>query len=214
MSEANISHPNEPAEVVNPQRNNWDEIFSIYRRAASGDYYARQELILRLAPSVETIIANNGNPFSEDERQEALLAVIETVDLRLGLSAEIEDDTRPFRNRLHSNLSTHVSRAVKRYRRHQDRAIPLPIYTDINPVSGEEILDTIVDQTIVKHELDLLPNRRREIIYDRYGFCGRDPQTLEEIGDKMNITRERVRQLADFALKRLNKEPNIQLFRD
>ena len=90
----------------------------------------------------------------------------------------------------------------------------MPIYTDINPVSGEEILDTIVDQTIVKHELDLLPNRRREIIYDRYGFCGRDPQTLEEIGDKMNITRERVRQLADFALKRLNKEPNIQLFRD
>jgi RNA polymerase primary sigma factor len=84
----------------------------------------------------------------------------------------------------------------------------------VNPISSDEILSRIGEGDIIKNELNLLPERRREIIYARYGFDEQDEQTLEEIGSKMHITRERVRQLGKSALERLSKNTNIKLFRD
>lgn len=40
-----------------------------------------------------------------------------------------------------------------------------------------------------------LTDREREILYERFGFNGNEPKTLEEIGKKYGITRERVRQI-------------------
>ena len=45
-------------------------------------------------------------------------------------------------------------------------------------------------------------------------FYGRDRKRYEEISTKLNVTRERVRQLGDKALKQLAKSNNIKLFRD
>ena len=38
-----------------------------------------------------------------------------------------------------------------------------------------------------------------------FGFDGGDPMTLETIGQKLSVTRERVRQIKDRALSRLRK---------
>ena len=40
----------------------------------------------------------------------------------------------------------------------------------------------------------------------RYGFDGGQPQTLEELGESMGVSRERVRQLENRALEKLKKK--------
>ncbi len=59
------------------------------------------------------------------------------------------------------------------------------------------------DVTLV---LGRLEAREADIIRLRYGLGGRDPLTLEEVGDCMGVTRERVRQLQELALRKLRRE--------
>ena len=40
----------------------------------------------------------------------------------------------------------------------------------------------------------------------RYGFDGETPKTLEELGEMMGVSRERVRQLENRALEKLKKK--------
>lgn len=55
----------------------------------------------------------------------------------------------------------------------------------------------------VSRALATLPVRESEIISDYFGLNGSNSLTLEEIGEKFNITRERVRQIKEKATKRL-----------
>jgi RNA polymerase nonessential primary-like sigma factor len=58
--------------------------------------------------------------------------------------------------------------------------------------------------------IDTLPQRTGEIICRRFGLRGYEPQTLEEIGILYNITRERVRQIEQEALKALRTKAHAQ----
>jgi RNA polymerase primary sigma factor len=59
-------------------------------------------------------------------------------------------------------------------------------------------------QEALRDALDELPDRQREVLKRRYGLNGeRDPESLEEIGRGLGITRERVRQIEAEALERL-----------
>lgn len=51
--------------------------------------------------------------------------------------------------------------------------------------------------------LKLLEKREREIIILRYGLDGKKEWTLEEVGEKFKITRERIRQLQNLALEKM-----------
>jgi RNA polymerase primary sigma factor len=53
------------------------------------------------------------------------------------------------------------------------------------------------------HELD---ERAREIVEARFGLGGQVPLTLQEIGERMGLSRERVRQLESRALARLRQD--------
>ena len=53
--------------------------------------------------------------------------------------------------------------------------------------------------------LDQLEPREAEIMRLRFGLEGLDPHTLEEVGEKIGVTRERVRQLQQQALRELRK---------
>jgi RNA polymerase primary sigma factor len=75
----------------------------------------------------------------------------------------------------------------------EDREVEGP---DIQTVSN-----VIKDQ--VQAALKALSDREAEIIRLRFGIDNNEPQTLEEVGKKFNITRERVRQIEAAALKKL-----------
>lgn len=51
--------------------------------------------------------------------------------------------------------------------------------------------------------LDALPWRERRLLELRYGLAGEEPLTLEQIGQQLGITRERVRQIEMSTLLRL-----------
>ena len=50
-----------------------------------------------------------------------------------------------------------------------------------------------------------LPARDLYILTERFGLNGKKPKTLEAIGKKLNLTRERVRQLQNIAIRRVKK---------
>ncbi|RMG82845.1 MAG: RNA polymerase sigma factor RpoD/SigA [Bacteroidetes bacterium] len=66
----------------------------------------------------------------------------------------------------------------------------------------------------INRSLSTLSEREREIIIRFYGLNGMDyPQTLEEIADEMGLTRERVRQLREKAIKRLRTTSRSKILR-
>ena len=62
----------------------------------------------------------------------------------------------------------------------------------------------------LRHALASLPERERDVIELRYGIGGRDPMTLEEIGRRLGLTRERVRQIELESLRRLAAAREMQ----
>ena len=58
---------------------------------------------------------------------------------------------------------------------------------------------------LVREMLVKLPARERNIIRARYGLDGGDGQTLAEIAEKIDLTRERVRQLETTALHKIRR---------
>jgi RNA polymerase primary sigma factor len=66
----------------------------------------------------------------------------------------------------------------------------------------------------VRRALDALPQREREVIEMRFGLTGARPYTLEEVGRAFNVTRERIRQIENHTLKKLESLPEAQRLRD
>ncbi len=66
----------------------------------------------------------------------------------------------------------------------------------------------------VRKALDALPQREREVIEMRYGLKGHQARTLEEVGRAFGVTRERIRQIENNTLKKLECLPEAQRLRD
>ncbi len=71
-----------------------------------------------------------------------------------------------------------------------------------DPLPDEVVEDSLRSQTLTASLL-ALPERHRTVVVLRYGLEDADPKTLEEIGRRLGLTRERVRQIEVEALKRL-----------
>ena len=56
---------------------------------------------------------------------------------------------------------------------------------------------------VIEELFDGVPERERCIVTDYYGLYGDAPKTLDEIGSEINLTKERVRQLNEKALKKM-----------
>ena len=66
----------------------------------------------------------------------------------------------------------------------------------------------------LRRALAALPAREREVIEMRFGLTGERPYTLEEVGKAFNVTRERIRQIENHTLKKLEALPEAQRLRD
>jgi RNA polymerase primary sigma factor len=61
--------------------------------------------------------------------------------------------------------------------------------------------------------LESLEPRMRHVVSRRFGLDGQQPQTLEDLGSELGITRERVRQIETRALRQLrNLAPGLQAY--
>ena len=85
---------------------------------------------------------------------------------------------------------------------------------DVSAESPFEIASEALRRENVMRVLACLPRREREVIEMRYGIIGGRPRTLEEVGRAFNITRERVRQIENRTLKKLQTLPEAQQLRE
>lgn len=74
---------------------------------------------------------------------------------------------------------------------------------DGRPDEFELTLDHRADQELVAQFFALLSGRERDVLIRRFGLDDGEPDTLEEIGGSMGVTRERIRQIEGYALKKL-----------
>jgi RNA polymerase primary sigma factor len=77
-----------------------------------------------------------------------------------------------------------------------------------------DVASTNLRRENVRRALDALPPREREVIEMRFGLTGARPYTLEEVGRAFNVTRERIRQIENHTLKKLESLPEAQRLRD
>jgi RNA polymerase primary sigma factor len=85
---------------------------------------------------------------------------------------------------------------------------------DESAESPFESATVIMQKENVRRALNALPARERRVIEMRYGLGGSRPKTLEEVGRAFNVTRERIRQIENNTLKKLQKLPEAQRLRD
>lgn len=62
--------------------------------------------------------------------------------------------------------------------------------------------------------LSTLPEREQKIVCCRFGINGEVPRTLEQLGEIMGYSKERIRQLEDNALTKIRQKQELQHFRD
>jgi RNA polymerase primary sigma factor len=84
--------------------------------------------------------------------------------------------------------------------------------TSFGELIGDEMQSTPLEnlqqktmQDDIKTVIDSLEPRESEIVRLRFGLDGNHPLTLEEVGDKFDITRERVRQIQMIALHKMRR---------
>ena len=85
---------------------------------------------------------------------------------------------------------------------------------DESAESPFETATVVMQKENVQRALEALPEREREVIEMRYGLTGGRPRTLEEVGQAFGVTRERIRQIENNTLKKLQTLPEAQRLRD
>jgi len=84
--------------------------------------------------------------------------------------------------------------------------------TEFGDVIGDEEAQTpfelLRDKNLrseVDELIEVLDNREKKIISQRFGLDGGKPKTLEDVGKNFGVTRERIRQLQNIALVKLRR---------
>jgi len=104
-------------------------------------------------------------------------------------------------------------------------SLETPVGDEFDSELGDFIEDEDSDQPLevvfrqIRREelfrvLDSLPSRDRKVLELRFGLKGESPRTLEEVGERFGVTRERVRQLEAKTLNRLKNYRDAQALRD
>ncbi|MGH2837262.1 MAG: RNA polymerase sigma factor RpoD [Thermoleophilaceae bacterium] len=107
--------------------------------------------------------------------------------------------------------------------------LPVSLEKPIGEEEESELGDFVEDETAespfeiasenlrrdnIRKALEALPQREREVIEMRYGLKGHKARTLEEVGRAFGVTRERIRQIENNTLKKLEGLPEAQRLRD
>jgi RNA polymerase primary sigma factor len=107
--------------------------------------------------------------------------------------------------------------------------LPVSLEKPVGDEDDSELGDFVADDTVaepfeeasdhlqkegVQRALAALPERERQVIELRYGLTGLEPLTLEEVGNTFGVTRERIRQIENNTLKKLQHLPEAQMLRE
>jgi RNA polymerase primary sigma factor len=111
------------------------------------------------------------------------------------------------------------SRRISQYRRAS--VTPSSLDAPLGDEDSNHVADVVADEkadtpyeqledenntALIRNMLETLNPREKQILQLRFGLDDNDEQTLEELGEKFNLTRERIRQIQELALRKLRKK--------
>ena len=94
----------------------------------------------------------------------------------------------------------------------EDDANFLDVYVNEDETKTDSVVEQESTSRAIRRSLDMLNEKERTIISMYFGLGTSREDSLEEIAMKLDISRERTRQIRDRALKRLKSEPNSPLY--
>lgn len=170
----------------------------LVRKARNGDGVALHDLItanLRFVVTVANEFRGSGCPMNE---------LISDGNAGLAEAARRFDETRGLK--FITYAAWWIRQSIRRSLSRRRRIVVAPSnrVADLRKVDSarEETSVTTIFES-VERCLGSLDSRERGIIRRYYGFDHCEPMTLEEIGNTLGLTRERIRQLRDLGLTKL-----------
>jgi RNA polymerase primary sigma factor len=116
-------------------------------------------------------------------------------------------------------VADHLGLDARRVRRYRDASrAPVPLDAPVGADDSTTVSEVVADQNaaapfdrlvrendtaLVQEVLATLDERESRILAMRFGLDDGKPKTLEEVGEKFGVTRERIRQIQDQALKKM-----------
>ena len=85
---------------------------------------------------------------------------------------------------------------------------------DVNMMTPEEYATNEILKEEIASVLDTLQEREKEVLELRFGLIDGTSHTLEEVGKKFNVTRERIRQIEAKALRKLRHPSRAKKLKD
>ena len=185
-----------------------------YKFSTYATWWIRQAVTRSLADKARTIRI----PVHMVERLNKLISAERQLIQQLGrepsdaeIAAELECSPREVRDIL--RVAQQPVSLEKPMGEEDDSALA-DFIEDVSAQSPFEIASEALRRESVTQVLASLPRREREVIEMRYGILGGRARTLEEVGRAFNITRERVRQIENRTLKKLQSLPDAQQLRE
>jgi RNA polymerase primary sigma factor len=174
-----------------------------YKFSTYATWWVRQAVARALADKARTIRM----PVHIVERMQKMSRAERLLWARLGREPTLEEIAEE------ANLPVQQAREVRAAAR-ASASLDQPVGNEDDATLGdfvagdsplpEEVVESSLRSQLLADALRSLPERQRAVVVLRYGLGdGADPKTLEEIGRRLGLTRERVRQIEVEALKRL-----------
>jgi RNA polymerase primary sigma factor len=180
-----------------------------YKFSTYATWWIRQAVARALADKARTIRM----PVHIVERLQKMNRAERTLWMELGREPTLEEIAEE------ANLPVHQAYEVRSAAKAStsldqpvgdtDDAVFGDFVAGAGPLPEEEVEVSLRSQALAQ-ALDALSDRDRQVIVLRYGLDDAEPKTLEEIGRRLGLTRERVRQIELESLKHLARLHEMQ----
>lgn len=147
------------------------------------------------------------------------LLQIEKVKREIGSNKDGEADIEEIADFLDMDKSR-INDLINASKEFVSLETPLSSDKDANTISdlmedtkGADPEEVLIDQTLqdsIENVLSTLTTKESNVIRYRFGLNGERPHSLKEIGDKYNLTKERIRQIEKKAISRLRHPSRSQ----
>jgi RNA polymerase primary sigma factor len=173
-----------------------------YKFSTYATWWIRQAVARALADKARTIRM----PVHIVERRQKMNRAERTLWTQLGreptLSEIAEEAGLPLHQAYEVRAAARASLSLDQPVGEQEDAVFGDFVAGDEPLPEDEVENSLRSQALAE-ALAALPDRERVVLVYRYGLDGSEPATLEEIGRRMGLTRERVRQIELDTLRRL-----------
>lgn len=166
---------------------------------------------------VQRAVANQGKvirvPVHVYERQQKIRAARRRLEMQLEREPTDEElaDATKLSLQYVREANGAADASVSLHKTYDDSDTELgDLFHDPDSPDPIESTEVIFRRQSVQEALKVLNDRERQVLELRYGFLDDEEHTLEDIGKRLGVTRERVRQLEGLAMVKLGSLPVMQ----